>query len=61
VHDPVASVVMQATLADIDAVMVAGRWRKRDGQLLEADIPAKLERLRRSGRRIVAALALNDN
>ena len=31
VHDPVSSVVFQASLANIDSVMVAGRWRKRAG------------------------------
>jgi cytosine/adenosine deaminase-related metal-dependent hydrolase len=29
VHDPVSSVVFQASLANIDSVMVAGRWKKR--------------------------------
>ena len=34
IHDPAASVVMQASLANVDSVMVAGRWRKRSGSLL---------------------------
>ncbi len=58
VHDPVATAVMQTSLADIDAVMVAGQWRKRDGQLLATGVDAELERLRASGQRIVAALGL---
>ena len=34
VHDPVATVIMQANLANIDSVMIAGEWRKRDSKLL---------------------------
>src|SRR5439155_22429770 len=34
VHDPVSAVIVQATLANIDSVMVAGQWRKRSGKLL---------------------------
>jgi cytosine/adenosine deaminase-related metal-dependent hydrolase len=58
VHDPVSSVVLQASLANIDSVMVAGRWRKRAGRLLDVDLAPHLERLRASGRKIVAALGL---
>ena len=32
VHDAVASVVFQTSLANIDSVMVAGRWTLRDGE-----------------------------
>ncbi len=59
VHDPVSTVVMQAGPSDVDAVMVAGRWRKRDGRLLDHDVPAVVGRLRASGERIVAALGLD--
>ena len=58
VHDPVSAVVFQATLANIDSVMVAGRWRKREGRLLEAGVPALLARLAQSGRKITQALGL---
>ena len=58
VHDPVSSVVMQASLANIDSVMVAGRWKKRHGQLLDVDLPPKLLALRASGGKIMQALAL---
>ena len=40
VHDPVSSVVLQASLANIDSVMVAGRWKKRAGRLLGVDLGA---------------------
>ncbi|MDB5860730.1 MAG: cytosine deaminase [Ramlibacter sp.] len=59
VHDPVSSVVFQASLANIDSVMVAGRWKKRHGQLLGVDLRAGLEELRASGRKIVSALGLS--
>ena len=57
VHDPVATVVMQANLANIDSVMIAGEWRKRDGKLLYADIERVKTELQRSGQRILSALA----
>jgi 5-methylthioadenosine/S-adenosylhomocysteine deaminase len=56
VHDPVATVVMQANLANIDSVMVAGEWRKRDGHLLFADLQRAKAELARSGNRILGEL-----
>ena len=58
VHDAVNTVVMQVSLANIDSVMVAGRWKKRDGRLQGVDLEPKLEALRASGRKITAALGL---
>ncbi len=58
VHDPVSTVVMQASLANIDSVMVAGRWKKRQGRLLDVDTAPVLERLRASGRKITQAMGL---
>lgn len=58
VHDPVSTVVMQTTLANIDSVMVAGRWKKRHGQLLELSLAPKLAALRASGQKITTALGL---
>lgn len=58
VHDPVSSVVFQASLANIDSVMVAGRWKKRGGKLLDVDLAPGLEALRASGRKITAAMGL---
>jgi len=58
VHDPVASVVMQTSLANIDSVMVAGRWKKRHGQLLGVDLAPHLAALQASGQKIAKALSL---
>ena len=58
VHDPVSSVVMQASLANIDSVMVAGQWKKRGGRLLGVDLAPQLARLQASGRKIVGAMGL---
>jgi cytosine/adenosine deaminase-related metal-dependent hydrolase len=58
-HDPVAAAVFQASLANIDSVMVAGRWKKRAGRLLGVDLPPLVERLNASGRKIVTALGLH--
>ena len=56
VHDPVSTVVMQAGLANVDSVMIAGEWRKRHGRLLRADLDRLRDELARSGRRILSAL-----
>jgi cytosine/adenosine deaminase-related metal-dependent hydrolase len=60
VHDPVSSVVLQASLANIDSVMVAGCWKKRGGRLLDVDLAPNLARLQASGRKIVSALGLTS-
>lgn len=56
VNDPVSSVIIQASLANIDSVMVAGRWKKRSGKLLAGGLPEKIDRLRESGQRILNAM-----
>lgn len=53
VHDPVATVVMQTSLANIEAVMIGGSWKKRNGRLLVDGLEAKKELLAQSGRRLV--------
>jgi len=58
VHDPVSAVVMQASLANIESVMIAGQWRKRGGRVLDADIGALLESLQQSGRKITQAMGI---
>mgnify|MGYP001627351793 CR=1 FL=1 len=58
VHDAVSSVVFQASLANIDSVMVAGRWKKRAGRLLAGDLASDLRRLRDSGEKITRAMGL---
>ena len=57
VHDLISTVVMQTSLANIESVMVAGRWKKRAGRLLDVDLPPKLEALGASGERITRAMA----
>ena len=56
VHDPVATVIMQSHPGSVDSVMIAGRWHKRDGQLLGVDLPPIKARLAESGARILAEL-----
>jgi cytosine/adenosine deaminase-related metal-dependent hydrolase len=57
VHDPVNSVLMQCSLANIDSVMIAGTWRKRQGRLCDAqghqlDAASWLTPLQTSGERL---------
>ena len=61
VHDPVSTVVMQTSLANIDSVMVAGQWKKREGRLVGVDLAPGLEALRASGRKITRALGLGNS
>ncbi len=58
VHDPIAAVVMQTSLANIDSVMIAGQWKKRHGKLLYADLPARQRELAASGNRMLTELGL---
>jgi hypothetical protein len=44
---------MQAGPANVEAVMIAGAWKKRDGRLLLADRQRKMDALAASGRRII--------
>jgi cytosine/adenosine deaminase-related metal-dependent hydrolase len=53
VHDPISTVVMQTSLANIEAVMIGGVWKKRNGRLLADGLEAKKELLVQSGRRLV--------
>jgi cytosine/adenosine deaminase-related metal-dependent hydrolase len=60
-HDPINAALMQTSLANIDSVMVAGRWRKRGGRLVNErqavlDPETWLAPLRESGRRLAAAV-----
>jgi cytosine/adenosine deaminase-related metal-dependent hydrolase len=56
VHDPVTSVVTQTSLANVESVMIAGRWKKRDGRMLAGDLAARKQALAASGRRIMDEL-----
>jgi cytosine/adenosine deaminase-related metal-dependent hydrolase len=58
VHDAVNSVVLQTSLLNIDSVMVAGRWKKRQGRLLDVELAPRLAALRKSGVKITEALGL---
>jgi cytosine/adenosine deaminase-related metal-dependent hydrolase len=58
VHDAASSVVFQTSLANIDSVMVAGKWKKRAGRLLAGDLSADLQKLRASGEKITRAMGL---
>lgn len=58
VWDPVASSVMQAGVANVDTVLVAGRVVKRGGQLLYGDLARKAQALRASGERILTDFGL---
>jgi cytosine/adenosine deaminase-related metal-dependent hydrolase len=51
-HDPIAA-ALQANLANIEAVMIAGRWRKRDHALVDVDLDTVQGRLLESGQRIL--------
>ncbi|MBL8384368.1 MAG: amidohydrolase family protein [Burkholderiales bacterium] len=60
VHDPVAAVVMQASLANVDSVMIAGRWQKRHGRLRYGELGQRLADLSASADRILTALDLKQ-
>ena len=51
--------VFQASLANIDSVMVAGRWKKRERAAASAcELEKPLSELAASGRKIAGALGL---
>jgi len=56
-HDPVAAVVLQAGPGDVEAVMIAGRWTKRDHRLAYPGVMSRLDELAASGSRILGRLA----
>jgi len=58
VHDPVSTVIFQAGRADVETVMIAGRFVKRGGRLLASGLGRKIEALETSGRRIVSELGI---
>lgn len=65
VHDPLNSVLMQTSLANIDSVMVAGQWRKRHGALVDGsgrpmNPQTWLTPLRTSGARLAAEAGLKS-
>jgi 5-methylthioadenosine/S-adenosylhomocysteine deaminase len=52
VHDPMAA-ALHASLANIEAVMIAGRWRKRDHRLTDVDLSELRSRLLESAERLL--------
>jgi cytosine/adenosine deaminase-related metal-dependent hydrolase len=58
VHDPVSTVVMQTSLANIEAVMIGGIWKKRNGRLLVDGLDQKKDLLAQSGLRLVHDIEL---
>jgi cytosine/adenosine deaminase-related metal-dependent hydrolase len=59
-HDPVSTVVMQTSLANIEAVMIGGVWKKRDSRLLADGLDQKKELLAQSGQRLVHDIELQQ-
>ncbi|MFM9638948.1 amidohydrolase family protein [Streptomyces turgidiscabies] len=53
-HHPIAA-ALHADIANIEAVMVAGRWRKRDHALLDCDLDKVKDQLQESGERLLRA------
>jgi hypothetical protein len=54
-HDPIAA-ALHASIANIESVMIAGQWRKRDHILLSEDLDDVKDRLAASGERLVYQL-----
>jgi cytosine/adenosine deaminase-related metal-dependent hydrolase len=53
VHDPLMSVIFQATPGNVDTVLIAGQVKKRAGRLVYDGLAAKLAALKASGARIL--------
>jgi cytosine/adenosine deaminase-related metal-dependent hydrolase len=51
-HDPVAA-ALHAHVGNIESVMIAGTWRKRDHALVETGVDDVKDRLQESGERVV--------
>jgi hypothetical protein len=58
VNDPVSTVVMQTSLANIENVMVGGEWKKKDGKLVGVELAPQIEKLNSSAHKITKALGL---
>ncbi|WLW51049.1 amidohydrolase family protein [Streptomyces sp. YU58] len=59
-HDLVAT-VLHADIANIEAVMVAGTWRKRDHVLLASGLDEVRDQLRESGERLLRGIRPADS
>lgn len=58
-HDPIAA-ALHAGVGDIEAVMIAGRWRKRDHHLVDVDLDDVKSRLLESGERLLRHLDVSE-
>jgi hypothetical protein len=56
VHDPISSVVMQTSLANIDTVIIAGQTRKEQGRLIHPHLNELKAKLAQSGQRLMKEL-----
>jgi cytosine/adenosine deaminase-related metal-dependent hydrolase len=56
VHDPISSVVMQTSLANIDTVIIAGETRKEHGRLIYPKLGELKTQLVQSGNRLMSEL-----
>jgi 5-methylthioadenosine/S-adenosylhomocysteine deaminase len=59
--DPVGCLVSQATAANVEHVLVAGRFVKRDGRLQRADLPRAIELACVSADRILRGIDLTPD
>ena len=53
VIDPVAAIVLQAGIVNVDTVLIAGETRRRGGLLVDEPRPDEMAALENSGRRIL--------
>ena len=51
-NDPVAAVMLHASVGDVEAVLVDGRWKKRDGRIVDPAYPQIRERFLEAAHRI---------
>ncbi|MDY7105517.1 MAG: amidohydrolase family protein [Actinomycetota bacterium] len=56
VLDAAGTLVFQASTADVRSVLVAGRFRKRDGVMVGVDLPALLDRATTSAEQVLGRL-----
>lgn len=59
--DAIAAVVYYANPSDVDSVFVAGRALKRDGRLLDVDMPGLIRQLQRSRERLTEGFKRIDH
>lgn len=59
--DPIKTVVMQASIADVEMVMVNGKVIKAEGKLLDCDQNILAQKLQQSAERIIQAVTDEDN